>query len=66
MPLMDPADDVARNTTARRVSTAEKPKRQSLIHHHEPNAAPKATPRIMKDSQRIQQKRESATVLLRI
>jgi hypothetical protein len=63
---MDSTDDVARNTVARRVNTAEKPKRQSFIHHHKSNIAlPQITPRIIKNSQKIQQKRESATVLLR-
>jgi hypothetical protein len=62
---MNPVDDTERNTSARRVNTAEKPKRQSLSHHHKPHKTPMTTPRIIKTSQRTQQKRESATVLLR-
>jgi hypothetical protein len=61
-----PTDEVAINTTARKVNTAAKPKRQSLTHHNQPKKAPKATPRIMKNIHKIQQKRESATVLLKI
>jgi hypothetical protein len=66
MRRMSPVDDIERNTFARRVSTAEKPKRQSLIHHHKSNTAPKTTPRVIKNSQRIQQNTESPTVLLRM
>jgi hypothetical protein len=62
---VDLADEAEKNTTARRVKRAEKPRRQSFTHHKkELNAAPKTTPRMMKKSHKIQPKKERATVLL--
>ena len=62
--LANPTDDVAMNTTARKVVTAANPKRQILIHHNKPKMTPKITPIAMKNIHRTQQNRESATVLL--
>lgn len=62
--LRKPTDDVAMKTTARKVVTAAKPNRQILTHHIKPKKVPKAMPIMMKNIHRIQQNRESATVLL--
>jgi hypothetical protein len=61
----NPTDEVEINTTARKVNTAAKPKRQRSTHNHEPKNIPNTTPRMTKNNQRIQQKRESATALLK-
>ena len=56
------ADDVAVNTTALRVMTAAKPKRESLTHNNQPNGKLKATPITMKKSQKSHPNKESAVV----
>ena len=59
-------DDVELNTTKRKIKTAEKPKRQSLTHHAKSeDTALVATPIAMNKIHKIQQKRESAFILLR-
>jgi len=60
-------EDVEVNTIKRKTSTAENPKRQSSTHHDgELNRIAKATPMKMKNNQKIQQKNERATVLLKL
>ena len=58
-----PAEEAEKKTTARRVETAQKPKRQSLIHNQLPKNALEINPKTMNASHKIQQKSESATVL---
>jgi len=58
-----PTDEEDKKTTARRVVTAQNPKRQSLIHNQKPSSAPKTTPKTMNNSHKSQQNSESATVL---
>jgi hypothetical protein len=53
-------EDVENSTTKRKIVTAEKPKRQSLIHQ----VKPKNVPTNMKRNHKPQQKRDSAAVLL--
>lgn len=58
-----PTDEAEKKTTARRVVTAQNPRRHSLIQSQKPNIALRTTPMTMKDSHKIQQNSESATVL---
>lgn len=65
--LIIPADDVEMKITARKVRTAEKPKKASLNHNKLLlKIIPKIDPKIKKPDQIIQQNRESAKILLRI
>ena len=65
--LIIPADDVEMKITARKVNTAEKPKKASLNHIKLLlKIIPKIDPKIKKPDQIIQQNRESAKILLRI
>jgi len=60
-------EDVDLNTISRKISTAENPKRQSSTHHdNELNVTAKAIPMRMKNIQKIQQKKETAIVLLKL
>jgi len=58
------ADEVTVNTINLRVTTAANPKRQSLTQRKGPNAKLKPTPKAIKKSQKSQQKKDSARVLL--
>jgi hypothetical protein len=58
-------EEVAFNTIKRKITTAENPKRQSLIHPKMPKETAVATPTKMKKNHKAQQKRESAVVLLK-
>jgi len=60
-----PREEVEVKTTKRKVNTAAKPKRESMIHHHLPKPRPRKNPVMMKESQRTQQNRERAAVRLR-
>ena len=57
------ADDVAENTINLSVTTVANPKRHSLTQSNGPNAKPNPTPTAMKNSQKSQQKKDSASVL---
>ena len=64
--LFESTVEVDSNTTNRRDSTAEKPKRQRLIHHQKWNIKVRNVPRKMKTSQMIQPKRDKTSVRLKV
>lgn len=64
--LMVLAEEVAMKTIKRSVITAPKPNKQSFIHQVMLKINPKATPSVMKKAQSIQQKRDKATLRLRM
>jgi len=59
-----PVEDVEDNTIRRKMFTAEKPKRQSLIAHTKPRNPASIIPVTMNRSHKPQQKRERAIILL--
>src|SRR4030042_504496 len=53
-----PAEEVDPKTTARKVSTAAKPKRQRSTQKNKPKIVPNIPPKITKNNKRTQPKRE--------
>jgi 3-deoxy-D-arabino-heptulosonate 7-phosphate (DAHP) synthase class II len=60
------SDDVEWSTIIRNVTTAEEPKRISLIHQIGAKLIANTTPKMIKKSHKAQEKRERAIILLKL